>query len=59
MKQAIKKTTCLACHCFSCESDWTSKGDKVPLKCPRCGSPNWKVPVEDRRKVGRPRGIKG
>jgi len=54
-KPAVTKAECYECVCQICDAEWTARGSKLPVRCPRCGKQKWQIPVDERRKPGRPR----
>jgi len=54
-KQAVKRVDCFECTCQICGAEWTTRGNKLPVRCPRCSKQNWQIPENERRKPGRPK----
>ncbi len=36
--------------CLRCDYQWHPRSEQKPVRCPRCGSPYWSIPRQDKPK---------
>lgn len=35
--------------CLRCDWEWFPKAERLPVRCPKCGSPYWNIPKGEKK----------
>ena len=49
LSMAKKEIKMYECQCERCKHTWITRTEEIPVVCPRCKSPYWNKPLNDKK----------